>query len=89
MVSQLHFFNRIFGRSQDPMPLKRAAEIFCSGVTPFGPFYKHVIEYWEESKRSPEKVMFIKYEDLRGPDTKLHVRELASFIGRPFVEDDD
>ncbi|CAN1161046.1 Cytosolic sulfotransferase 5 [Linum perenne] len=65
-----------------------AAEIFCNGTYTFGPYWDHVLEYWEASQRSPEKVMFIKYEDLRR-DPKPHVRKLASFLGKPFGGDDD
>ncbi|CAN1161028.1 Cytosolic sulfotransferase 17 [Linum perenne] len=57
-------------------------------MVPYGPFHEHMLEYWEQSKTSPDKVMFIKYEDLRR-DPKPHVRKLASFMGRPFDEEDD
>ncbi|CAN1220548.1 Cytosolic sulfotransferase 5 [Linum perenne] len=67
-----------------------AAEIFCNGTYTFGPYWDHVLEYWGASQRSPEKVMFIKYEDLRR-DPKPQVRKLASFLGKPFggEEEDD
>ncbi|CAN1220563.1 Cytosolic sulfotransferase 17 [Linum perenne] len=79
-----HFYNKILR----PFPIERAVENFCSGMVPYGPFHEHMLEYWEQSKRSPDKVMFIKYEDLRR-DPKPHVRKLASFMGRPFKEADD
>ncbi|CAN1161581.1 Cytosolic sulfotransferase 5 [Linum perenne] len=88
LVSHWHFFNKIFEDNQDPLTLERAAEIFCSGQIPFGPYWDHVLEYWEASQRSPEKVMFIKYEDLCH-DPKLQVRKLASFLGKPFGDNDD
>ncbi|CAN1784372.1 Cytosolic sulfotransferase 16 [Linum perenne] len=83
LVSHWHFFNKIFEHNQDPLKLERAAKIFCSGQIPFGPYWDHVLEYWEATQRSPEKVMFIKYEDLCH-DPKPHVRKLASFLGKPF-----
>ncbi|CAN1185305.1 Cytosolic sulfotransferase 5 [Linum perenne] len=82
LVSLWPFFNKVLGNS-NPLPLELAADNFCSGVIPFGPFHEHVLEYWEASKRLPEKVMFIKYEDLRR-DPKPVVRKLAKFLGRPF-----
>ncbi|CAN1220569.1 Cytosolic sulfotransferase 5 [Linum perenne] len=84
LVSAWHFYNKILR----PFPIERAVENFCSGMVPYGPFHEHMLEYWEQSKRSPDKVMFIKYEDLRR-DPKPHVRKLASFMGRPFKEADD
>ncbi|CAN1137016.1 Cytosolic sulfotransferase 5 [Linum perenne] len=88
LVSQWHMYNKIFRDNQDPLTLERAGEIFCSGEIPYGPFWDHVLEYWEASQRSPEKVMFIKYEDLHH-DPKPQVRKLASFLGKPFGEGDD
>ncbi|CAN0896894.1 Cytosolic sulfotransferase 17 [Linum grandiflorum] len=89
LVSLWHFFNKALISKQDPIfPLERAVESFCSGKVPLGPYWEHVLEYWEESKRSPDSVMFIKYEDLhRNP--KPHVRKLASFMGRPFGDDEE
>ncbi|CAN1220003.1 Cytosolic sulfotransferase 6 [Linum perenne] len=88
-VSQWHFFNKIFrGNNLDPLPLESAAEIFCNGTHTYGPYWDHVLEYWEASQRSPDKVMFMKYEDLRC-DPKPRVRELALFLGKPFGDDDD
>ncbi|CAN1161017.1 Cytosolic sulfotransferase 17 [Linum perenne] len=84
LVSAWHFYNKILR----PFPIERAVENFCSGMVPYGPFHEHMLEYWEQSKTSPDKVMFIKYEDLRR-DPKPHVRKLASFMGRPFDEEDD
>ncbi|CAN1161586.1 Cytosolic sulfotransferase 15 [Linum perenne] len=84
LVSMWHFYNKILR----PLPLETTMESFCSGVIPFGPFYEHMLEYWEQSKRSPDKVMFIKYEDLRR-DPKSHVRKLAAFLGRPFRNDEE
>ncbi|CAN1161045.1 Cytosolic sulfotransferase 17 [Linum perenne] len=86
LISQWHFFNKILTKESDPpFPLDRAVESFCTGAIPFGPYWDHVLEYWEASQRSPEKVMFIKYEDLRR-DPKPHVRKLASFLDDDDVE---
>ncbi|CAN1220544.1 Cytosolic sulfotransferase 5 [Linum perenne] len=91
LISQWHFFNKIYrGNNLGPITLEDAAEIFCNGTYTFGPYWDHVLEYWGASQRSPEKVMFIKYEDLRR-DPKPQVRKLASFLGKPFggEEEDD
>ncbi|CAI0378615.1 unnamed protein product [Linum tenue] len=85
VVSMWHFYNKMFTRDggSEPFPLEGAVESFCSGAVPYGPFYEHVLGYWEESQRRPEEVLFLKYEELcREP--KEQVRKLASFMGRPF-----
>ncbi|CAI0437805.1 unnamed protein product [Linum tenue] len=82
LVSMWHFFNKMVKAFPGgPFPLEGAVEAFCSGVIPWGPYYEHVVGYWEESKKRPEKVLFLRYEDLcRNPEEQ--VRKLASFLGR-------
>ncbi|CAI0378302.1 unnamed protein product [Linum tenue] len=89
VVSMWHFYNKLFTRGgSESFPLERAVESFCSGAVPFGPFYEHVVGYWEESRRRPEEVLFLKYEDLcREP--KEQVRKLASFMGKAGGDDDE
>ncbi|CAI0558080.1 unnamed protein product [Linum tenue] len=90
VVSMWHFYNKRYKSAQgdEQFPLEGAVESFCSGVLPFGPFYEHVVGYWEESRRRPQEVLFLKYEELcREP--KEQVRKLASFLGKPFSLDGD
>ncbi|CAI0558077.1 unnamed protein product [Linum tenue] len=90
VVSMWHFYNKLFksGPGDEPYPLEGAVESFCTGIMPFGPFYEHVVGYWEESRRRPQEVLFLKYEDLwREP--KEQVRKLASFLGKPFAQLED
>ncbi|KAG6390392.1 hypothetical protein SASPL_148126 [Salvia splendens] len=77
VISMWHFFNAMI----QPLPLERAVECFCSGAHPFGPFAGHVAEYWLESRRRPETVLFVKYEDMKR-DPKMGVLRIAEFLGR-------
>ncbi|CAN1351243.1 Cytosolic sulfotransferase 5 [Linum perenne] len=89
LVSLWHFYNKIAGGNNlDQLPLEKVEQNFCNGAIPFGPFHDHVLEYWEASKRSLDRVMFIKYEDLCH-DPKPVVRKLAKFLGRPFEDERD
>ncbi|CAI0378266.1 unnamed protein product [Linum tenue] len=92
LVSMWHFYNKIVKLNPTmpsaSFPMEGAVESFCSGVLPFGPFYEHVVGYWEESKKRPDKVLFLKYEELRR-DPKEQVRKLASFLGAADGDDDD
>ncbi|CAI0378273.1 unnamed protein product [Linum tenue] len=84
LVSMWHFLNKILSREPaGPFPIERAVESFCSGVLPFGPFYEHVVGYWEESKKRRGNVLFLRYEELCR-DPKEQVRKLASFLGKSF-----
>ncbi|CAI0471941.1 unnamed protein product [Linum tenue] len=90
VVSMWHFYNQVHKAtgSAGPLSVERAVESFCSGVMPWGPFYEHVLGYWEESKKRPDEVLFLKYEELCG-EPKEQVRKLASFLGRSFPSTTD
>ena len=42
--------------------------------------------YWKASKEEPQKILFLKYEDLK-EDINFYVKRLADFLGCPFTED--
>ncbi|KAH0674792.1 hypothetical protein KY284_025879 [Solanum tuberosum] len=73
---------------QDLSPLEEVVENFCNGVHHYGPFFEHVLEYWEESKKKPQKILFLKYEDLK-IDPKKEVAKIALFLGKPFGNEED
>ncbi|KAM7469050.1 hypothetical protein LguiA_007233 [Lonicera macranthoides] len=81
---------RTVSRKQEegPFPIDEAFEEYCNGVHPFGPFHDHVVEYWEESLKWPENILFLKYKEMNR-DPKGQVKKLASFLGRPFEKDED
>lgn len=61
---------------------------FCNGEEGFGPFWDHVLAYWKVSLEKPEKVLFLKYEDMK-EETISQVKRIAEFIGFPFSEDEE
>ena len=42
-----------------------------------------MLEYWNESLERPQKVLFLKYENMK-EDIISHVKRLAEFLGFPF-----
>ncbi|KAG1366863.1 flavonol 3-sulfotransferase-like [Cocos nucifera] len=84
LVSRWFFPNRM-KRSNDMEPIQsgRAFEMFCEGICPYGPIWDHVLEYWEESLRRPEKVLFMKYEEML-EEPIGNAKRLAEFMGCPF-----
>ncbi|XP_017639893.1 cytosolic sulfotransferase 5-like [Gossypium arboreum] len=82
-----HFFNSLVTtHGIDPWPMNEAFDSFCRGVHVFGPFHDHVLSYWKESIKRPEKILFLRYEDMR-KDPKGQLRRLACFLGRPFEKE--
>ncbi|GMJ01695.1 hypothetical protein HRI_003838600 [Hibiscus trionum] len=53
-----------------------------------GPFLDHVLEYWNASQENPDKVLFLKYEDLK-EDINSQLKHLAMFLGVHFTKDEE
>jgi estrone sulfotransferase len=57
--------------------------MFSEGFSDHWPSWNHYLEYWRDSIARPDKVLFLKYEDVILEPLK-HVIRLASFLGAPF-----
>ncbi|XVF62754.1 hypothetical protein PTKIN_Ptkin09bG0033700 [Pterospermum kingtungense] len=69
-------------------PSKTPFDLFCKGVSHFGPFWVHVLVYRKASLESPNKVLFLKYEDVN-KEPFFYVRKLAEFLGLPFSSEEE
>ncbi|KAI4980944.1 cytosolic sulfotransferase 5-like [Hordeum vulgare subsp. vulgare] len=78
-VSLWHFMNKFTSWGID-----EAHGRFCDGVSPYGPFWEHVLGYWRWHVERPGQVLFLTYEELSA-DPLGQLRRLAEFIGRPFT----
>ena len=56
--------------------IEKYVEIFCKGENEYGPFWDHVLGFWKASLEKPEKVLFLKYEDMV-EDTASQVKRLV------------
>ncbi|KAJ1375219.1 Sulfotransferase domain, partial [Sesbania bispinosa] len=70
------------------LTLEDAFERYCKGISPFGPFWNHMLSYWKESIARPDKVLFLKYEDLK-EDVNCQVKRVAEFLGCPFTQEEE
>ncbi|CAL5001215.1 unnamed protein product [Urochloa decumbens] len=86
LVSMWHYVNKV--RKDFYIDLDKAFEFFREGVTFFGPFWDHCLGYWKQSLEEPERVLFLKYDELMANPTK-HVKMLANFIGVPFTNEEE
>ena len=87
-VSLWHFVRKASPKGvesccKEPICLEDAFELFCEGISIFGPYWDNVLGYWKASLESPEKILFLKYEDLKN-ETLFYVKKMAEFMGHPF-----
>ncbi|KAI4967641.1 hypothetical protein ZWY2020_020475 [Hordeum vulgare] len=83
-VSAWHFLRRL----RPDLDFAVVFESVCDGTMAFGPVWDHVLGYWRASMAMPDKVLFLRYEELlRDPAEK--VRKLARFLGTPFSAAED
>ncbi|XP_011020518.1 PREDICTED: cytosolic sulfotransferase 15-like [Populus euphratica] len=70
------------------LSLDECFEKICRGVHVLGPFWDTVLGYWKASLERPDKVLFLKYEDLK-EDIISNLKKIAEFLGIPFTEEEE
>ncbi|KAG5603624.1 hypothetical protein H5410_025116 [Solanum commersonii] len=58
-------------------------DLYCKGMSVYGPFWDHVLDYWKQSIKNPNKVLFLMYEEIK-KQPKMHLKRLAEFLECPF-----
>ncbi|XP_057801858.1 cytosolic sulfotransferase 5-like [Salvia miltiorrhiza] len=84
-VSAWHFFTRV---GVADFTMAEALEQFCEGLNSYGPFWDHFLGYWKQSLENPERVLFLKYEDMKArPAAEVH--RVAEFLGCAFSAEEE
>uniref|UniRef100_A0A0E0LWV0 Sulfotransferase domain-containing protein n=1 Tax=Oryza punctata TaxID=4537 RepID=A0A0E0LWV0_ORYPU len=85
VISTWHFMNKVIdGFSID---FDKAFELFVDGCSPFGPIWNHCLGYWNKHVEEPDRVLFLKYDDMMA-DPAGHVKKLAKFFRVPFTDEE-
>uniref|UniRef100_A0A7N0THI9 Sulfotransferase n=1 Tax=Kalanchoe fedtschenkoi TaxID=63787 RepID=A0A7N0THI9_KALFE len=85
LVSLWHFAVKLRGKDDLlPLTFNEAFDMFCNGVSDFGPYWDHVMDYWNAHLKFPHNFFFITYEDLMEKPV-FNVKKLAHFIGQSFT----
>ncbi|KAL3830592.1 hypothetical protein ACJIZ3_019394 [Penstemon smallii] len=88
-VSIWHFSNKLRLREMGTNSIEDVFDMFCKGISLSGPFWDHVLEYWNQSKENSDKVFFLRFEDMK-EEGELNLRRLALFLGCPFsIEEEE
>uniref|UniRef100_A0A6N2KGF9 Sulfotransferase n=1 Tax=Salix viminalis TaxID=40686 RepID=A0A6N2KGF9_SALVM len=89
LVSDFHFSRKFKGENGKPLSsIDDDFDNVCLGIKSFGPFWDSVLGYWKASLDRPDKVLFLKYEDLK-EDITFNLKKLAEFLGLPFTEKEE
>ncbi|OMP01658.1 hypothetical protein COLO4_11701 [Corchorus olitorius] len=88
LVSMWYYVNKLRPEHLPPLSLEVTFDLFSKGLSLFGPFWDHVLGYWKASLESPNKVLFLKYEDMKR-EPSVYVRKLAEFLDLPFSAEEE
>ncbi|XVF24520.1 hypothetical protein REPUB_Repub13aG0135200 [Reevesia pubescens] len=86
IVSYWHFVRSV--EEYADWPLEECLEMFSRGEDSFGPFWDHVSGYWKLSLEQPNKILFLRYEDLKKHPI-LNIKRIAEFVGFPFSVEEE
>lgn len=82
-VSFWQFSVKMRPKDLPELSFEEAFDLFCHGVTPCGPFWDQALGYWKASVEFPNRVLFLKYEDMK-TEPLLCTKRIAEFLGQPF-----
>ncbi|XP_047163827.1 cytosolic sulfotransferase 15-like, partial [Vigna umbellata] len=87
-ISAWNFFNKIKQHSSSVPTMEEIFEMYCNGIIEFGPWWSHMLGYWKESIVRPNKILILKYEDLK-ENVNLYVKRVAEFLDFPFTQEEE
>ncbi|KAL7209687.1 hypothetical protein ACSBR1_031281 [Camellia fascicularis] len=87
-ISYCHYVAKLLKNPLNPSLIEESFDLMCRRVSSYGPFWDHVLGYWKASQERPDKVLFLKYEDMK-EDPISHFKVLAKFMGFPFSVEED
>ncbi|KAD6119744.1 hypothetical protein E3N88_11015 [Mikania micrantha] len=88
IVSYYHFVTKLSNTRVVDAPFEEAFNEFYRGISWCGPYWDHILGYWQASHDDGHKILFLKYEDMK-KDIASNVKRLAEFIGYPFSNEEE
>ena len=87
-ISLWTFLNKARAELGPVNNLEESFDMFCRGLSWYGPYLDHVLGYWKAYQENPNKILFLKYEFMRA-DPLPYVKKLAEFMGYGFSAEEE
>ncbi|CAH2075757.1 unnamed protein product [Thlaspi arvense] len=87
LISYWYFFTSPSPNYNETNSIEELVKMFEEGICMYGPFWDHVLEYWNKSIERKDRILFLYYEDLKEDIISQSIR-LADFLGLPFSEEE-
>ncbi|CAH8348836.1 unnamed protein product [Eruca vesicaria subsp. sativa] len=87
-ISLWHFSQKKRSESGVLKGIEECFDMFCKGLSVYGPYLDHVLGYWKAHQENPNQILFLKYETLSA-DPLPHVKRLAEFMGYGFTAEEE
>ncbi|KAK4726790.1 hypothetical protein R3W88_031707 [Solanum pinnatisectum] len=78
-ISMRHFSNNLRLDHKDTNSIEEMFDFFCKGLSIYGPFWDHVLDYWKQSIENPNRVLFLMYEEMK-EKPKVQLNRLTEFL---------
>ncbi|XP_060206391.1 flavonol 3-sulfotransferase-like [Lycium barbarum] len=88
LVSNWHYMKKLSVKDLPSFPIEDAFDLFCKGVSHYGPFWDHASDYWKASLENPDKVLFLTYENMK-KDPIVCLTKLAKFLDKTFCLEEE
>ncbi|XP_028805203.1 cytosolic sulfotransferase 12-like [Neltuma alba] len=87
-TSLWHFVFKFLRLRQESISIEDSFEKFCEGRIASGPFWDHILGYYQQSLDRPNKVMFLTYGELKNEPVRV-LKDLAEFLGHGFTKEEE
>ncbi|CAH2075756.1 unnamed protein product [Thlaspi arvense] len=85
LISCWYFFTNLCPKHNESNSIEELVKMFQEGTCGYGPFWDHVLEYWNKSLEKKDMILLLNYEDLKEDIISQSIK-LSDFLGSPFSE---
>nr|QWJ73427.1 sulfotransferase 5a [Isatis tinctoria] len=87
-ISMWTFLHKEKSQEGQLATLEESFDMFCKGLSVYGPYLDHVLGYWKAYQENPDRILFLRYETMRANPLPF-VKRLAEFMGYGFTVEEE